>query len=71
MKAAVKLYVKQTGDYWSLKRGAADSKGKRPGSLRRLITVIDQFSLTYDLYGMNDDEILDLLPSEFERWRNG
>jgi hypothetical protein len=40
----------------------------RPGNLRRLVTVVQQFDLTYDLYAMSSQEILDLLPAEFERW---
>jgi len=49
------------------KRGALTRS--RPGNLRRLISVIQQFDLTYDLYAMTPTQILDLLPKEFERWR--
>jgi hypothetical protein len=57
--------------YWNArskrpKRGAASD---RPGSLRRLIAVLQQLELNYDLYGMSSDEILALLPSEFDAWR--
>jgi hypothetical protein len=57
--------------YWNArtrrpKRGAA---GDRPGSLRRLITVLQQLELNYDLYGMSAHEILSLLPPEFDVWR--
>ena len=48
------------------KRGALTRT--RPGNLRRLVAVIQQFDLTYDLYAMSPDEILDLLPDEFTRW---
>ena len=51
------------------KRGAASDN--QPGSLRRLIAVIQQLDLNYDLYGMSAREIEALLPSEFEAWRNG
>jgi hypothetical protein len=49
------------------KRGALTRS--RAGNLRRLISVIQQFDLTYDLYAMTSAQILDLLPKEFERWR--
>lgn len=48
------------------KRGALTRT--RPGNLRRLVAVIQQFDLTYDLYAMSPDEILELLPHEFTRW---
>jgi hypothetical protein len=47
------------------KRGAASD---RPGSLRRLIAVLQQLELNYDLYGMSAREILELLPHEFDAW---
>jgi hypothetical protein len=53
--------------------GAAPKRGvltrTRPGNLRRLIAVIDQFDLTYDLYATSPDDILTLLPPEFDRCR--
>lgn len=57
--------------YWNArtrrpKRGAASDT--QPGSLRRLIEVVQQFELNYDLYGMSAREILALLPREFEPW---
>jgi hypothetical protein len=58
--------------YWDAKRnrprrGATTTS--RPGNLRRLITVIQQLDFNYDLYGMRADEILRLLPPEFDAWR--
>jgi len=58
--------------YWDMKRrrpkpGATSSN--RPGNLRRLIAVIQQLDFNYDLYGMRADEILQLLPAEFDAWR--
>jgi hypothetical protein len=57
--------------YWSPrtkrpKRGAGADD--RPGSLRRLIAVLQQLELNYDLHGMSAREILGLLPGEFEAW---
>jgi predicted nucleic acid-binding protein len=49
------------------KRGATNRK--KEGTLRRLIDVLQQLDLTYDLYGMNVDEFLPLLPKEFDRWK--
>lgn len=50
------------------KRGA--TTGSRPGNLRRLIRVIDQLGLNYDLYGMSGRQILELLPPEFDPWKD-
>lgn len=49
------------------KRGAASNK-RRPGTLRRLIDVIQQLDLTYDLYSLSGAQLLALLPREFNRW---
>lgn len=62
---ATKLYVDDGGSGY--KRGAG-SKG--PGSPRRLSEVLEQFDLTYDLYGMSCQDLLRLLPKEFERFLN-
>lgn len=58
--------------YWDAKRerpkpGATTTS--RPGNLRRLITVVQQLDFNYDLHGMRADEILQLLPPEFDAWR--
>ncbi|MCL4528121.1 MAG: hypothetical protein M1282_01765 [Chloroflexi bacterium] len=45
--------------------------GKGPGSPRRLVTILDQFSLTWDLYAATTNEILNLLPKEFEKFAKG
>jgi len=49
------------------KRGALTRT--RAGNLRRLVAVMDQFDLTYDLYAMSSQQILDLLPKEFSPWQ--
>lgn len=56
--------------YWDeqngkLKKGAA---GKGAGSARRLVRIIRQYQLTYDLNSMSGKEIADLMPSEFSKW---
>jgi hypothetical protein len=63
VEVASRLYVDpNTG---KLKRGAG---GKGPGSPRRLADVVNQFDLTFDLYGMSADGLLALLPAEFNRF---
>lgn len=49
------------------KRGVTNRK--KPGTVRRLRTVIQQLDLTYDLYSMKAEEILGLLPPEFDRFK--
>lgn len=58
--------------YWddntgNLKRGAA---GKGGGSARRLVRLIRQYQLTYDLNSMKGDQIVEMLPTEFKRWND-
>ncbi len=50
------------------KRGSV-SDASRPGVLRRFMTVIDQLDRTYDLHSMTAEQILGLLPHEFDRWK--
>ncbi len=61
----------------------ADSQGNRlkagsygddrvtapPGSLPRLIDVLGQLNMNYDVYGMSPEQILPLLPPEFDRFK--
>lgn len=59
--------------YWDEKKKAPKrgaTSRNREGSLRRLIRVVEQLDLTYDLFGMNAQEILDILPREFDQWKN-
>lgn len=58
--------------YWDAKRTApkrGSTTETRPGNLRRLITVVQQLDFNYDLYGMRAEEILRLLPPEFDAWK--
>lgn len=48
------------------KKGAA---GNTAGTCRRFAKVLKQFELTYDLYNMSRDEVLCVLPKEFEKFR--
>jgi len=47
------------------KRGAG---GKGPGSARRLVGILNQLDVTYDLPALTADELLKLLPEEFDRF---
>jgi hypothetical protein len=51
-----------------LKRGTARD---RPGGARRMGEVLSQFDCTWDLYSMDADEVLSLLPREFDRFKEG
>ena len=58
--------------YWdassnSIKRGAASKSG---GSARRLVRIIRQYQLTYDLNSMKGVDIVNILPAEFSKWLN-
>jgi hypothetical protein len=61
--AATKLYHVTDGTF---RRGAA---GKEGGSVRRLTNVLMQFDRTYDLYALTTEELMNLLPREFDRFR--
>lgn len=50
------------------KRGSL-IKRRSPGTLYRFIDVIQQLDLTYDLYSMAGQEVLNLLPQEFNKWK--
>lgn len=64
MDAAHRLYFDD--EKGARKRGATSTGGR--GSIRRFIQLIQQLDLTYDIYGMSGEEILGLLPSEFDSW---
>lgn len=64
VSAVTKLYFDPaTG---KLKSGAA---GKQPGSARRLREFLNQVDLTWDLYAISVNQLLDLLPKEFNRFK--
>ena len=50
----------------SFKRGAGSSV---KGAARRLAALLNQLDLTFYLYGMSADELVILLPKEFDRFR--
>ena len=61
--ATILYYNPATG---SFKRGAGSSV---KGAPRRLAALLNQLDLTWYLYGMSADEVLHLLPKEFDRFR--
>jgi len=61
--AATAMYCSDNG---GLRRGAG---GKGPGSARRLGDVIMQFDRTFDLHALDAQDLLTLLPAEFDRFR--
>lgn len=73
---ASKLYVQSDG---ALKRGTAGKRSKEArrnpkakaglGSMRRLALTLNQFGRTYNTRSMPPQEMLKLLPREYERWQ--
>ena len=41
----------------------------KPGTVYRFIDVIQQLDLNYDLYSMTGEQVLKLLPVEFNKWK--
>ena len=64
VEVATRLYFNP--ETKNLKSGAG---GKGAGSPRRLAAVLDQFDLTWDLYSATADEIMNILPKEFDSFR--
>jgi hypothetical protein len=64
IESAVRLYLDPATD--RPKKGAG---GSDRGSPRRFATVLAQLDLTYDLNSCSVNQLLKLLPKEFERWK--
>ncbi|MEN8262559.1 MAG: hypothetical protein ABFR82_03780 [Nitrospirota bacterium] len=52
----------------TFKRGSA---GKGRGVVRRFVKVLQQFDTTHDLFSMPGIDIVNMLPEEFDKFRNG
>lgn len=63
--AATRLYYEEDTD--RLRRG---SSGKGAGSARRFADVLSQLDLTWDLHSLTVEELLELLPEEFDNFLN-
>ena len=64
-EAARTLYYDATSG--TLRRGAA---GKRGGSARRLAKVRQQLDVTWNLFALTAEQILEKLPAEFEQFKS-
>lgn len=47
----------------------AQGSHRQPGTVRRFVRVLQQLDVTYDIYGLSGEQILGLLPQEFDIWR--
>jgi hypothetical protein len=46
----------------------AQGSHRRPGTVRRFVRILQQLDLTYDIYGLSGEQVLSLLPPEFDLW---
>lgn len=65
MEAVSNLYYDTSSS--KPKRGAATKEGK--GTVRRFTDILNQFDVTWDLYSLEAQDVLQLLPDEFSRFR--
>jgi hypothetical protein len=59
--------------YFDAQRGRpkAGAQGSlhQPGTVRRFVRVLQQLDVTYDIFGLSGEQLLELLPREFDQWR--
>ena len=67
MEAASSLYYDASSG--KPRRGAATKEGK--GTVRRFIDILNQFDVTWDLYSLEAGDVIQMLPDEFSRFREG
>lgn len=65
MRLASQLYY--DGNTGSFRRGAAARKSA--GCVSRYVSWLQQLQVTYDIFSITKDELLGLLPSEFDKFR--
>jgi len=65
VRLAERLWLDQSTGL--LRRGAG---AKGAGTPRRLVAVLKQLQLTFDLADCNTETLLNLLPPEFDRWKS-
>ena len=71
MDLANRLYTDPaTGTQKSGIAGGGRDNQRPPGGIVRLLDVLNQLYMTYDVYGMTAEQLLPLLPAEFERWQS-
>jgi hypothetical protein len=61
--AATRLYYNRAAG-----RNRSGLSGRGPGSPARFADILSQLDLTWDLYSLSTDELLDLLPAEFDHF---
>lgn len=66
LKAADLLYWDASRD--TQKVGAA-TRGN-DGDVRRFVDMLQQFEVTFDLYSLTGEQIVELLPAEFDQWKS-
>jgi hypothetical protein len=68
LQAAAALYLDP-------RRGRPKSGAQRsirhPGTVRRFVRILQQLDLTYDIFALSGEQVLELLPPEFDVWRRG
>ena len=64
LEAATRLYIGEDG----LPKPRAAGRGA--GSTRRLADVLTQLDLTWDLYDLSTEKLLELLPPEFDEFKS-
>ena len=66
IEAAALLYMDPLSR--TLKSGCQTAK-PAPGTIRRFVRVLQQLDLTHDIDGMSGQQLLEILPPEFDAWR--
>jgi hypothetical protein len=62
--AATRLYYDSASG-----RNRSGLSGRDPGSPRRFADILSQLDLTWDLHSLTTEELLELLPPEFDAFR--
>ncbi len=66
VKTASRLYTHSTGK--TFKRGSTSRV--RPGNIERYLKYLNQLELTYDLFSIKQEVLWQMLPQEFEGFKN-
>jgi len=64
IRTASRLYLDP--ERGTFKRGSATRT--RPGNIRRYINFLQQLELTYDLYALKEEQLVDMLPGEYSKF---
>ncbi len=67
IKLVNRLYSDSHGETKSGVMTFSRQSGK-PGDFFRLVAVIQQLELTYDIFNMSCEKMIELLPPEFDKW---